>query len=77
MHEEKYKLEEDELIALIQGKSLNFLVPGQYHITIIPPSHGVTVNYEDWVQIATFLRCASYPDTKRIDELIEKIEKRK
>ena len=77
MHKEKYKLRDDELIALIQGKSLNFFVSGQYHIEILPPSYGIKVNYDDWVKIVTFLRCAAYPDTNLIDELINKIEARK
>lgn len=77
MYEEKYQLKESELIALIQGKSLNFVVPRQYCIEILPPSHGVTVQYDDWVKIATFLRLASYPDCSQMDELINKIEARK
>lgn len=74
---EQYKLRSEELIALIQGKSLNFFLPNQYHVEILPPNHGVTVQYEDWAKIATFLRCAAYPDSKIVDDLIEKIEGRK
>ena len=76
MHKEQYRLKEDELIALIQGKSLNFLVPEQYHIEILPPSYGIKVNYDDWVKIVNFLRCTAYTD-KQLDELINKIEARK
>lgn len=76
MYEEKYQLKESELIALIQGKSLNFVVPGLYRIEILPPNHGVTVQYDDWVKIATFLRLASYPDCSHMDKLISKIEAR-
>jgi hypothetical protein len=76
-HKETYKLKDDELIALIQGKSLNFMVPGKFHVEVLPPTYGIKIDYDDWIKIATFLRCAAYPDSSAMDELINKIEDRK
>lgn len=77
MYEEKYKLKESELIALIQGKKLTFSIEGKYYIEVLPPTYGITVEYKDWVELIGFLRHLKYgKDNGSIDRLIHKIEDR-
>jgi hypothetical protein len=72
---ERYVLKEIDLIALIQGKSFNFMFPNNVHLEIIPPNHGITLAYEDWNYIKSLLFLFS--NNENIKELIKKIEERK
>jgi hypothetical protein len=71
-----YKLDEKELIALIQGKSLNFYVPGKFHIQVLPPNHGITLAYKDWEEIKMYLKQVNHP-WSHTQDFINKIEERK
>jgi hypothetical protein len=73
---EKYKLKEQELIAFIQGKSLHFMLPNKYHIEIIPPNHGITLDYKDWENVKRLLLNTVHPRFV-LDKILEQIEKRK
>lgn len=76
MYEEKYKLNESELIALINGKKLIFHLPGNYHIEIVPPLNGITISYHDWEFIKSYLLQTTSPFYD-MESFIKKIENRK
>jgi hypothetical protein len=77
MYKETYKLEEKELIALIQGKSINFMVPDKFHIEVKPPNHGITLTYTEWQLIKTGMMNSPYLSYAETLQFIEDVESRK
>lgn len=76
MYKEKYQLTEKELIALVNGKSLHFVVPDAYEIRILPPNHGITISYANWMLIKSYLMGVNLP-FKNMETFIKNIEERK
>ena len=76
MYEEKYKLRESELISLIQGKKLIFNIPNVLHIEIIPPNCGLTITYQHWELIKSYLMQVDLP-FNNMETLIKLVEDRK
>jgi sulfur relay (sulfurtransferase) DsrC/TusE family protein len=75
MYEERHRLSENELIAFIQGRKLIFHVPDHYLIEVIPPNYGITMSYNHWELIKSYLLEMNMP-FNNIDSLIKMIEKR-
>lgn len=76
-YKERYEMKEADLIAFIQGISLNFMIPGKFHIEIIPPNHGITVKYKDWQYIKSLIRERGLLTNANHEGFFEMIESRK
>lgn len=76
MFDERYKLSEKELISFLQGKSLIFFQIGLFRIEVVPPNHGITIDYKTWDTIKSYLFQLNLPfdDIERIIDSIEKRE---
>lgn len=77
IYKDTYKLSEADIIAFIQGKSLNFMVPGKFHIEVLPPNHGITLTYAEWQKIKNAMM--NNPDFSYVETLqfFDNIEGRK
>jgi hypothetical protein len=78
-YRDTYQLGEKEMIAFIQGKSLNFMVPGKFHIEVRPPNHGIILTYAEWQRVKTGMMSSpdfSYAETLQFVDDVEGRKKR-
>lgn len=73
---ETYQLTEQHLIELINGKSFNFMLPGKFHLRLLPPNHGINIPYAVWHQIKLNLFANSHLSYDETLLLIDQIESR-
>lgn len=73
VYKEQYKLKQEDIISFLQGKSFNFMLPGKFHIEVIPPNHGLHISYQNWDLIKSYLMQINLP-FENISTFINMIE---
>lgn len=69
------RINEDHLIALMQGKKLSFIRIGEYRVDIYPPNHGIYLTWEEYTSIKYL--ASDWMHGKSVESIFDKIEKRR